>query len=884
MKMNRLKLYIISVLTLAALTVGQRAWANPFTPVGVGIFGYTNGEKYMYSVSSSAGPSYPRGPFNGTTKQFDSRDSDSQFNIGNNGVTRDITMTLNGWLNFANADSGTDVTTGSSFTIVFTSANYYFAGVTVTTLAGVTVSGCKFEGIYTKTLTVTIPTNTTFGSINIAIATHTPLNYCTISGIADCYIDDGVNEPVPTVTLEGKTLRQGIDYTLSYTHSTTGGSVTVTGAGDYVGSISQHFDTREPKLSDLHSPGTNIYEITSQRDLDFLARIVKGKTGTPSNDCSGLTFRQTADIAYSYTDAWNVFTEENNFTPIGGYGYSFSGTYDGQGHTISGIRVFRNGNSPNSDAGSLGLFGYVNEGTVKNVVLHNAVIRGDDNLGGLVGYLKNSTISNCYIENTIVKYLNGSADYGIIADVQEGTNTITRTYYRNCAYQKASYSAQFISDIFTLTTDSNVTLPVRTGGTVVSTSMTTYDDGITLGGTQYYTEGTSISLTYSGTVPDGYWPRFTATADINVDKTAELIDGSTLTMPGYDISVGANLLSIITYLDGDGAEQPCSNYTFITNSSGDVTLGATGKTHWYVASGDVTIDGRLTIKDSHTHLILCDGTTLTVNGFTCYDLSIYGQSQGNGALNTSSVSTISDIDCRDITINGGIVRATNSNPFSNIDNYGIDATPYTITLGWTSPANRIYASKYGCSTLKIKDGQALSDGSAIYSGSYTGDDLAPVLMAIAGKTLQPSIESGNPTAHAAKVMGEAKYVTSFYNGTRNYQLPDGAVAYTAGLVDGEVVFYRIGENSNIIPHNTAVIIVADASALSEGDKISLTSWPSSDITPHADNILQGSDGAISKPAGTVYVLGVDGGGNMAFVTFTGETIPAGKAYYVLNQQ
>ena len=73
--------------------------------------------------------------------------------------------------------------------------------------------------------------------------------------------------------------------------------------------------------SDLHTLDTDIYEIASQQDLDYLARIVKGKGATPSNDCFGLTFRQTADIAYNFTDAWDVGTEENNFTPIGGYGH-----------------------------------------------------------------------------------------------------------------------------------------------------------------------------------------------------------------------------------------------------------------------------------------------------------------------------------------------------------------------------------------------------------------------------------------------------------------------------------------------------------------------------------------------------------------------------------
>ncbi|MCR5351915.1 MAG: fibronectin type III domain-containing protein [Bacteroidales bacterium] len=131
----------------------------------------------------------------------------------------------------------------------------------------------------------------------------------------------------------------------------------------------------------------------------------------------------------------------------------------------------------------------------------------------------------------------------------------------------------------------------------------------------------------------------------------------------------------------------------------------------------------------------------------------------------------------------------------------------------------------------------------------------------------------------ATVFGRAKYVTTFFSGTTAYQLPEGAAAYTAGLDGDRVVFYRIGAKSDVIPAGTAAIIVADASAVSEG-KISLTKLVASDVTARSGNILQGADTATDKPAGTVYVLGVDGSGAMAFLKFTGSVIPEGKAYYV----
>ena len=148
------KLFLIIAILCA---FAGKAWANPTTGVGVGIYGYTDGSVYVYAVSSSAGPSYQSGPTNGTQKQFHSSNSDSQFNIGNNGITRDLTMTLNGRLTFANATSATDVTPDGNFTLTFTSKNYYMADAAVTTRAGAAVENCTVSGKYTRTITITIP-------------------------------------------------------------------------------------------------------------------------------------------------------------------------------------------------------------------------------------------------------------------------------------------------------------------------------------------------------------------------------------------------------------------------------------------------------------------------------------------------------------------------------------------------------------------------------------------------------------------------------------------------------------------------------------------------------------------------------------------------------
>ena len=86
--------------------------------------------------------------------------------------------------------------------------------------------------------------------------------------------------------------------------------------------------------------------------------------------------RQTDDIILS----------SNNFSPIGkNESCKFYGTYDGGGHTISGLRV-----SQLDGAIYYGLFGHVEFGTVKNVrLISPSVIVGNVDNG--CDFLTNET-------------------------------------------------------------------------------------------------------------------------------------------------------------------------------------------------------------------------------------------------------------------------------------------------------------------------------------------------------------------------------------------------------------------------------------------------------------------------------------------------------------
>ena len=144
-------------------------------------------------------------------------------------------------------------------------------------------------------------------------------------------------------------------------------------------------------------------------------------------------------------------------------------------------------------------------------------------------------------------------------------------------------------------------------------------------------------------------------------------------------------------------------------------------------------------------------------------------------------------------------------------------------------------------------------------------------------------DQGSPvvqlTARAASVSGENKFVTTFFNGSQDFRLPAGALAYTVKNNGGSLAFYRIGPESNVIPKGTAVVIIADKTSDEALSLIRLYSTTTTVTVDAGKNDLQGSDVDVdmNNTAGDKYVLGISGG-TLGFYKYDGNIIPAGKAY------
>ena len=163
------------------------------------------------------------------------------------------------------------------------------------------------------------------------------------------------------------------------------------------------------------------FQISSIGDLIYLANQVNG-----GNNFGGKYIQLMNDISFVSTTDWNDATStENNFPAIGNYYSEFCGVFDGDGYTISGIRIYKGGNDWTEDM-NVGLFGHIGSGgTVKNLTLANARITGYNNVGGIVGCNQGGTIDNCHVlSNVAIHSENTNSNYhGGIAGRNDGDGT-----------------------------------------------------------------------------------------------------------------------------------------------------------------------------------------------------------------------------------------------------------------------------------------------------------------------------------------------------------------------------------------------------------------------------------------------------------------------------
>jgi hypothetical protein len=126
---------------------------------------------------------------------------------------------------------------------------------------------------------------------------------------------------------------------------------------------------------------TDPYQISTADQLKLFRDIVNGSNGQTQN--RGAYAVLTADIDLN-NEPW---------TPIGpDRDSAYTGTFDGQGHTVKNLSV-----TVNVQPGRAGLFGCVKDGTIRKLTVAGSVscTANQGWCGGIAGYAMDETIENC---------------------------------------------------------------------------------------------------------------------------------------------------------------------------------------------------------------------------------------------------------------------------------------------------------------------------------------------------------------------------------------------------------------------------------------------------------------------------------------------------------
>lgn len=149
-----------------------------------------------------------------------------------------------------------------------------------------------------------------------------------------------------------------------------------------------------------------VYEISTPQGLYYFAHRVSTR---PSREV--FKARLTADIDYTHFNRM-----------IGGRGneQNFEGEFDGQGHTVT-----VNLTEPNTcNYEDCALFGGINNGTIKNLIVDGTVNSPQKYAAGLVGHAwGNNNIENVISNVNIISTVNGDATNGGLIAVNNGSAT-----------------------------------------------------------------------------------------------------------------------------------------------------------------------------------------------------------------------------------------------------------------------------------------------------------------------------------------------------------------------------------------------------------------------------------------------------------------------------
>lgn len=321
----------------------------------------------------------------------------------------------------------------------------------------------------------------------------------------------------------------------------------------------------------IANPGGARYRVIG--DLDQLQAM---------NDDPAGSYILGADIDASATATWNGGA---GFLPVGNQTANFTGTFDGLGHTISGLFI----NRPGTD--DVGLFGFFSSATLRNLSLLDSTISGRTGSGSLGG-TGSATISRVYARGGTVNGNTGNAAGGLIGGFTTGS---LQDSYAAVTVQGAGANGGLIGQALggTVTnvyatgavSSSGSGGPAHAGGLIGYLSNSTVSNSYATGPVSGNSpKGGLVGGKTSGTVSASYWDTGSSGqlssaggAGVVGKTTAELKQSATFT--GWNLDDAGGTGKVWRIYEGNSHPLLRSGLTALTVTANDASKTADGNTY-----------------------------------------------------------------------------------------------------------------------------------------------------------------------------------------------------------------------------------------------------------------------------------------------------------------
>jgi len=586
--------------------------------------------------------------------------------------------------------TGTDTSVNSSGPSIFTASgavqdSLLLTGTLTSALGSnnVTVSTTNASGIGAGDINVVNAISWSSGNNLTLTATRNIIlnaNITNTGGASVKLISDNTGTGTGTVCGAGSTLCGG----------TPTGTVTLSGG---TGKVSVYYNpTTFGTVNTTYTGGTTPtnYELINQ--LGAAADTTTRSLASVSNNTALWTqnFALAANIDATATSGWNAGA---GFSPIGSSNPShYSGNFDGQGFTISNLFI----NRPST--GNVGLFGFVNGGSIRDVSLTNVNITGGGSTGALVGAFNNATIS--------------SSGAGLI----NITGSVT--------------GVQFVGGLVGQLTSGTLTSPAQ-GDITVSANVTgagnsvggiigLYQSASSLSNLQY-TNGTVVN---SNINTGGLVGGFLGTS---ATLSNSFVSGATVHQTGASAGTGGLVGSLSTgTITSTNLGLTSFSGTVIGGNQTGALVGSIGGGGGIIApaQGYITATGTLTLNGN------VSGGLVGLNGGTITNLTntinVVGGNNNIGGIvgaNSGSISNVynsGNVTVPSIVSNVGGITGNNSGTITNAYNTGTISSEFNAVGGIAGLMSGGTLNKvYNLGAVENVSGHGVSNYGGIV-GSFTG--------------------------------------------------------------------------------------------------------------------------------------------------------------------